>query len=259
MAPLLSFIQNWENYTNRWFSIAFCLLILWLLFKVFFYLDELKAKEAIKALIRSFVQLILLGLVLEYILKQDKIYLTISILLFLTLMATYFVKKRLPFAKHDPSFLFTNFFIFLLVTPIHGVLGQMLLENKINFSAQTIIPLMGMILGNGLNGLIISYEFFEQRRTENKTEIEFYLAYGASSFESIKVFFAQAFIKGISPIVNSLSIVGLVSLPGMMTGQILAGTSSLQAAMYQFVIMLLVFLSISSCILIGLFFKVHRK
>jgi putative ABC transport system permease protein len=259
MVELISFIQLWDNSINRWLAALLCIIILTLLFKVFIFLNRSKAHEAMKALVKSFFQLIILGLVLESILKQDKIFLTISILLFLILMATYFVRKRLPFARGDAHFLLNNFIIFLLVTPLHGMIGQMLLENKINFSAQTIVPLMGMILGNSLNGLIISYEFFEQRLTENKQEIEFYLAMGASPFESIKFFFSEAFVKGISPIINSLSIVGIVSLPGMMTGQILAGASSLQAAIYQFVIMLLVFLSISCCILIGLYLKANKK
>ena len=97
-----------------------------------------------------------------------------------------------------------------------------------------------MILGNTLNGISIGLNTFLEATVADRDRIEMRLSLGANRWEAGRPLLQQAVRTGMIPIINSMMIVGLVSLPGMMTGQLLAGASPLQAVRYQIVIMFLI-------------------
>ena len=99
------------------------------------------------------------------------------------------------------------------------------------------IPLLGMILGNSLNGISISLERFLTACKNDRTRIEARLALGATAHESIQPIIRTSLRAGMMPIINAMAIVGVVSLPGMMTGQLLAGADPVDAVKYQVVVM----------------------
>lgn len=102
---------------------------------------------------------------------------------------------------------------------------------------QYLIPLLGMILGNGLTGISLCLDSLLESFAERRGEIELRLALGAPWTVASRPALRLAVRRGMIPMVNSMSVVGLVSLPGMMTGQILSGTSPLLAVRYQIVVM----------------------
>ena len=108
------------------------------------------------------------------------------------------------------------------------------------WSPQVVIPLLGMMLGNGLTGVSLGLDRALARIDEGRGEVELWLARGASWWEAARPVAQEAVRTGMIPILNSMSVVGLVTIPGMMTGQLLAGAPPGQAARYQILVMFLI-------------------
>ena len=102
------------------------------------------------------------------------------------------------------------------------------------------IPLLGMLLGNTMNGLSLSLNHLTQGVRQNRPVIETRLALGQTRSEAIDDIRRESVRTGLIPIINSMAAAGLVSLPGMMTGQILAGNPPVDAVKYQILIMFLI-------------------
>ena len=102
------------------------------------------------------------------------------------------------------------------------------------------IPLLGMLLGNTMNGLSLSLNHLTQNVRVQRTTIEARLALGQTRDEAITDIRRESIRTGLIPIINAMAAAGLVSLPGMMTGQILAGNPPADAVKYQILIMFLI-------------------
>jgi putative ABC transport system permease protein len=108
------------------------------------------------------------------------------------------------------------------------------------YEPQYAIPILGMILGNTLTGVSLAIERMTEELTARRDRVEMALALGATRWEAARGPARQAARAGMIPTLNQMAVVGVVSLPGMMTGQVLAGQSPLQAVRYQIVIMFLI-------------------
>lgn len=102
------------------------------------------------------------------------------------------------------------------------------------------LPLLGMILGNCMTGISLGLHSLTSGLTSRRAGVEAQLALGASRTEALLPVTRAALKSALMPIINSMSATGLVSLPGMMTGQILAGAEPVQAVKYQILIMFLI-------------------
>ena len=176
------------------------------------------------ALTRMLIQLILIGDVLTYIFTSDSPYL-VMLILSIMLIAASIISLR-PMQKKDTSLYMKAFIsitlggLFTLVMIIFGVLN-------LNpwYEPKFLIPLAGMIFANSMNAVSIAAERYE-------SEVE-----RKNIYEDAR---ATAYKAALIPIVNALFAVGLVSLPGMMTGQILSGVDPLIAVRYQMMVMLMI-------------------
>mgnify|MGYP000229968031 CR=1 FL=1 len=108
------------------------------------------------------------------------------------------------------------------------------------YHPQYAIPLLGMILGNTMSGIAIGLDRLTATAWEQRAVIEARLSLGFGWSEAIEAIRREGIRSGLIPIINSMSVVGLVSLPGMMTGQILSGTLPVEAVKYQILIMFLI-------------------
>jgi putative ABC transport system permease protein len=102
------------------------------------------------------------------------------------------------------------------------------------------IPILGMLLGNTMNGIALGINTLTREAWDRRAVIEARLILGASWPEAIRAVRAESIRTGLIPIVNAMAVAGVVSLPGMMTGQILAGTPPVEAVKYQILIMFLI-------------------
>ena len=150
------------------------------------------------------------------------------------------------FAAVSLSVLFTTAYLILLVIqPTHF------------YDAQYLVPLAGMILGNCLHGNIIGLERFFSVLRQRENEYFTYLMLGASRWEAVQPFLREAVKAAINPTVAGMATMGLVSLPGMMTGQILGGADPWVAVKYQIAIMLCIFTSTALAALFNLMLSLH--
>ncbi|KAL3917179.1 MAG: hypothetical protein SGILL_004835, partial [Bacillariaceae sp.] len=101
---------------------------------------------------------------------------------------------------------------------------------------QYVIPIVGMLLGNCINGVSLAMNAILTSLVESSREIELLLSFGANSYEATARLFREAVRTGAMPQLNGMAIIGIISIPGMMTGQILGGTTVMQAARYQILI-----------------------
>jgi putative ABC transport system permease protein len=108
------------------------------------------------------------------------------------------------------------------------------------YTPQYAIPLLGMLLGNTMNGIAIAMDRLTTTAWEQREIIEARLMLGQRWDEAISVIRQQAISSGLIPIINAMSAAGVISLPGMMTGQILAGAAPVEAVKYQILIMFLI-------------------
>ncbi|MCB1882242.1 MAG: iron export ABC transporter permease subunit FetB, partial [Gammaproteobacteria bacterium] len=122
-----------------------------------------------------------------------------------------------------------------------GVLGTAgILGVQPWYEPRYLIPLLGMILGNALTGVSLGLDRCLEGLDAGRDRVEEDLAFGATRWEASRPVVAGALRAALVPILNTMSVVGLVSIPGMMTGQILGGTPPEQAARYQIVILFMV-------------------
>ncbi len=176
------------------------------------------------ALFRMLIQLILIGYVLTYIFNVDSPYLVLLILSVM-LIAASIISMR-PLEKRQNEFYLFAFLsicigsIFKLLMVMFGVLS---LESW--YEPRYIIPLAGMIFANAMNAVSIAAE-----RVESEINRE-------NNYINARVI---SFKAALIPRINMLFAVGLVSLPGMMTGQILSGVDPLIAVRYQIMVMLMI-------------------
>ncbi|MGR9085670.1 MAG: ABC transporter permease [Gammaproteobacteria bacterium] len=134
----------------------------------------------------------------------------------------------------------TAYLVVLVIQPAHF------------YDARYVVPLAGMILGNCLQGNVIALERFYSELRRNENEYATYLMLGATRWEAVRPYFRNAIKAALNPAIAGMATMGLVSLPGMMTGQILGGSEPLLAVKYQIAIMICIFTSSTLACIINL-------
>ncbi|WP_394239722.1 ABC transporter permease [Vibrio astriarenae] len=211
------------------------------------------AKDMLLGVVRMAVQLALIGIYLEYLFELDSWIVNLGWLLVMMLIAASSVvsKSRLP-----KSLLLLPVFsgLFFGLLPILLVVCIAVVQPQPFYSAQYVIPLSGMLLGNSLSGNIVALQNFFGSFDARQEEYAGKISLGASPIYASRPFVEVALQKSLAPILATMATMGLVSLPGMMTGQILSGTSPIIAIKYQLLIMMAIFvmmnISITSCLLL---------
>lgn len=210
----------------------------------FSYWQRLKLeKEILIGVIRAVVQLVLVGFVLEYIFGFRNPLFTTLLLLFMIFNAAYNAAKRGKIVRNGLFISFVSILVGAVVT-----LAVLLLSKTIRYEPEQIIPVSGMIIGNAMVALGLCYRQIASDYKNKREEVETKLALGADVLPSSIEIIRDAIRTGMQPTIDSAKTLGIVSLPGMMTGLILAGASPMEAIKYQIMVtfMLLSTTSISS-------------
>jgi putative ABC transport system permease protein len=191
------------------------------------------------AALRTTVQLGLLGLVLERIFAIRNPLLVLGLLLLMTVFAA---REAIGRASRHYRGILADAWLTMAATclVVGGVVTQIVVGVKPWYDPQYVIPLLGMILGNSLTGISLCLDRFMDHLVVRSAEVELRIAFGANRREALAEPLKDAVRTGMIPIINSMAAAGIVSLPGMMTGQILAGSPPLQAVAYQIVVMFMI-------------------
>jgi putative ABC transport system permease protein len=193
------------------------------------------------AALRSTVQLVLLGLVLKVLFDTANPLLISLLALMMLSVAGWEVMARQKRRYRGPwgygigalSMFLSSFSITVLALAV-------IIRVEPWYQPQYLIPLLGMLLGNTMSGIAIALDALTRQAAENRSRIEARLLLGAGWSQAIEDIRRDALRSGLIPIVNAMATAGIVSLPGMMTGQILAGSPPMEAAKYQLLIMFLI-------------------
>ena len=182
-------------------------------------------KTAIYATLRMLIQLLLIGYVLVYIFTADQPGIIVGVLVIMLLAASWIAIRPV---QHKQRHVFFNALVAISVSGLLtlGLVSQFVISVEPWFSPRYVVPLAGMIFAGAMNTVSLAAERLQ-------AEIERDTAYP----EARRIAFQASLI----PMINSLFAVGLVALPGMMTGQILSGVSPMVAAKYQIVVMAMLF------------------
>jgi putative ABC transport system permease protein len=191
------------------------------------------------AAVRTVVQLLLIGYVLKYVFEVDRWPLVLALTVFMSIVAGIASVRR---AERHYSGIWLDSIVSMWASSwlVTAVALLAIVRPKPFWAPQYAIPLLGMILGNTLNGISLGLDRLGEELDSKRDQVETLLALGATRWEAALGPIQQAVRTGMIPIVNSMMVVGLVSLPGMMTGQILGGVTPVQASLYQIVIMFLI-------------------
>jgi putative ABC transport system permease protein len=196
-------------------------------------------KDLAWATARTYVQLILLGLVLRWVFSNDSWFVVITLLALMVVMATRIVIQRAPDAPRG-LYARTGLALFVSGAAVTFAVTGLVIGVQPWYRAQYVIPIAGMVIGNSMTGIALTLERVFEDMDKRAPEILGLLALGASPWEAARGSVRTALRAGLIPTINAMAAAGIVFIPGMMTGQILAGADPLDAAVYQIVVMLMV-------------------
>lgn len=196
-------------------------------------------RDLLVGTIRTFAQLFLMGYVLKFVFEANYSWLVLLIFSGMVTAAVHIIKGRVK-ERRIPFVMPTFVAMLISYSLVSYVVTAVIVGAKPWWTPQYFIPLAGMIVGNSMTAISISLERLFSDLRARRAEVEMQLALGADYREASQDILRNAVKAGMIPSINSLMAVGLVSLPGMMTGQILSGTDPLIAIRYQIVVMLMI-------------------
>lgn len=202
-------------------------------------------KDIVWSIARAIVQLIIVGYVLKYIFDINNRWLTVLMVLFICVNAALNARKR---SRNIGNAFMLSFIAITVSTTLTLVI--LVLSGSIEFMPMQVIPISGMIAGNAMVAVGLCYSNLNQRFTDNRQKIQEMLSLGASIKTASGRLIRDSIRAAMIPTVDAAKTVGLVSLPGMMSGLIFAGIDPVKAIKYQIMVtfMLLGTASISTII-----------
>ncbi len=222
------------------FNIAILLIPLFLLILGLRFFRVNLIKKSAASIGRMIIQLFLVGIYLEYIFKFNNRAVNF---IYILLMITVASISAIDMVKLSYKKLIFPLFgsIFLSWTAVYTLYQFIILPDTNFFESRYIIPISGMLLGNVLKGQVIFLNNFFTQIKDGEDSYFYLLSMGATKFEALREFYRRSIIASLQPDLANMATIGLVALPGMMTGQILAGASPFIAIKYQISIMLAIF------------------
>lgn len=190
---------------------------------------------------RMVVQLLMIGLVLKAVFAAGSPWITGLVALLMVGFAGREIWARQERRLKGPwGFALGTSAMLLAGTLVTVIALTTQIEPVPWWSPQYALPLFGMILGNTMTGVSLGLDTLHDMLVRERRGIEAQLLLGRTRFEAMLPAIRRALRSGFTPIVNSMAATGVVSLPGMMTGQIIAGVDPQQAVKYQLLIMFLI-------------------
>jgi putative ABC transport system permease protein len=215
-------------------------------------------KDLAIATVRTYVQLLALGFILRWVFGVNSPWLVVGIILLMVTFAARILVTRSPDA---PPGIFGSAFVsmaltgFIVTFSVTGVIVQV----EPWYLPQYVIPLAGMVIGNSMTGVALALERVFSDMDAREDELLALTALGATPWEAAHGSVRLALRAGLIPTINSMAAAGLVFIPGMMAGQILAGADPVTATGYQIVVMLMVAAATAIGSVVALLLTYHRR
>ena len=223
-----------------YFSLFVCSLLLIIPFAVSIVLKLGLVRDGLISVLRMAAQLVLIGVFLKYLFQLNNPFVNIGWLLAMVTVATFNVIQKV---KVNMRIFFAPILFSLIVATFCTVMYFNMFVIRLSdiTDARFLVVIGGMLLGNSLRGDIIGIDNFYKAIQRNEPRRLYALASGATLFESLVPYFRESLIAALQPTIATMATMGIVFLPGMMTGQILGGVSPILAIKYQIAIMVAIF------------------
>lgn len=210
-------------------------------------------KEIFWAVFRMGVQLVIVGYLLTAVFQIDSFWLTLASIVIMVVNAAWNASRR---ANGLPNaFKYSLIALFLGVTVTLSIL---VFSGAIAFVPSQVIPINGMIIGNGMNVVGLSFRNLGNQFYSNRQEIQEKLALGADKKQAAQPIIKEAIKGSLQPTIDTTKTVGLVTLPGMMTGMIIAGVDPMDAIMYQILVFFMLISAASIVSVVGVYLSYHE-
>lgn len=209
--------------------------------------DSVLTKRVLKVILTMLFQLLISVVILTLLFKNESLIYT---LIFMSIMMFYSFKTLKKSIKS--GFKYMNFAILSVVIGSSVTIAYLITILSFSNNALTpryIIPLFGMLLGNTTTAVILAANEIENILKHNKVYICTLIDLGVSTKVAVNEQFKRFVVVALTPTLTSMLNIGIVSIPGMMSGQILAGASPVSAVMYQVMIMFGILFSITVSVL----------
>ncbi len=209
-----------------------------------------REKQILLSTVRMTVQLVLVGYLLVYLFDNINPFFTLGVVIIMEVFAVYNIFKRTKYRLSKR--LKRAVAISMTIGTLSCLFYFLLVVLRVNpwYNPRYFIPIAGMIIGNSMTGVSVGVNQLVDGMQTKKHLVESALMLGASPKIAAKDIVNSAFDSAILPTINSMLGMGIVFLPGMMTGQILSGTSPLTAIEYQIAIMLSILGSVALTVVI---------
>lgn len=193
-------------------------------------------RRLILAAVRMVIQLVLIGGVLRWVFSLGQWYTVVPLMIAMSLIGSLAAVQQT--IRRYPG-VWLNSIVSVCASAWLMIFVAVLLIVRVHpwYSPQYAIPFAGMILGNILSGISLTLDRFAEELTSHRDQIETLLTLGATRKEAAREPIRNAVATGLLPTINFMVLAGIVTLPGTMTGQLLAGVDPLSAVKYQIVIM----------------------
>ncbi len=194
------------------------------------------------ATVRTIIQLIFVGYVLTIVFTTKQPWLVVAILVVMLTVASLVSRNRI--SQKIPRLLPLVWGSILTSTTLSiSYTNLLVIQPDIWYEPQYLIPLVGIVLGNAMNAAAIAGERLVSTINSSQIEIETYLSLAATPQQAIFKYRKDAIRAALIPTLNSMMVIGIVTLPGIVTGQLLSGVNPLDAVAYQMLIMFLLALA----------------
>jgi len=214
-------------------------------------------KEALISVSRMTLQLLMVGIYLQYLFQLNSLVINTLWLVIMTLIGASAIITKAKLPKRTLLVPVTMALATALF-PMLAVISLVVIQPQPFYSTQYLIPLAGMLLGNSMSGNIVALQNFFTAIEERKNEYEAAISLGASPSYATLPFVQDAIRRSLAPTLATMSTTGLVTLPGMMTGQILGGASPIVAIKYQIMIMVAILVMMSVSVTLSLHLTIKR-
>ncbi|OUL34189.1 iron export ABC transporter permease subunit FetB [Nostoc sp. T09] len=188
---------------------------------------------------RTILQLLVLGYVLDFIFAVDNVWAVLAILAIMltitAIVARNRISQKLP---HVLLWVWGSIFISTAITVFYSIF--LIVQPERWYEPRYMIPLAGVVLGNAMNAAAIAGERLVNTINTSHSEIETHLSLGATPQQAITQYRREAIRAGLIPTLNQMMLIGMVALPGITTGQLLAGVKPPDAVSYEILLLFMV-------------------
>jgi putative ABC transport system permease protein len=245
----LIFWQRAKVIELDWFDLFLTLVLLGLAIGLSLWQRLRLAGPMVVAVARSLLQLVVLGYVVAFVFALNSPWAVVVLILMLLTLATLAIRNRISPQKSVVPILWGALFTSTVLTLAYAIL--VVIQPLVWYDPQYLIPLAGVLIANSMNSAAVAGEQLAKTMKHNRLEIETHLSLGASPQQVTQEYRREAILAGFTPILSSLMVIALVTLPSFFSGELLGGVDPLNAVSYQILLVLLqVFSSLLTTVLV---------